>query len=248
MSTIYFHSEHGTMAIRGSERAWAGVLCMDLMGAVIGDHPQEWIMPLIPADSYGAKVADGVKSWLRSSSGHLLIEGRPVENWIISLNTAMALGNDAVRLLARLHGQCEIHCYVEGHNRAWLAKVIRQGRRAHVLRDRQGWDELAAFLDDRADAPVVCSYSVCDSFPAIYCLPEDHALNNKEDEGRWDKFHELPDAEQWALCMQGLRERDPMLEMKPGNWRNYKFAKGESAFMLRDFAELAKAPGAVALR
>ncbi|GAA4304598.1 hypothetical protein GCM10023178_11830 [Actinomadura luteofluorescens] len=37
-----------------------------------------------------------------------------------------------MRFLARLHAQCELHGYVEGPNRAWLADVIDQGPAAGV--------------------------------------------------------------------------------------------------------------------
>jgi hypothetical protein len=46
-----------------------------------------------------------------------------------------------VRFLARLHGQCEVHGWVAGKNRAWLADIIETGRETAILRDDMGWRE-----------------------------------------------------------------------------------------------------------
>lgn len=133
--------------------------------------------------------------------------------WFISLNTAIAVGNDALRLGARLHGQCEIHCYVEGPNRAWLAGIIEAGRESGFYRESMGWESVCGLLRRRDDSPVVTSYSVTEQFPEFRGGADD-ALT---DEQRWE---------------QGVTElrADWSLELKPENFATFRFGDGATVF------------------
>lgn len=91
-----------------------------------------------------------------------------------ALNTAMVLGGDALSLAARLHGQCEINCYVEGEDRAWLADIIEHACNQNIFRRWNaaskdgrygGYDALIKMLRSRSDTPVVCSHSSGNEFP-----------------------------------------------------------------------------------
>ncbi|MCP9976488.1 hypothetical protein [Actinomadura madurae] len=113
----------------------------------------------------------------------LTYRGHQINGGDLLLNTALAVGSDPVKLLARIDGQCELHGYVEGPNRAWLADIIDQGLADGVLRrtlryqphpdtPREdwptrplGWDDVTAFLRARDDEPVVMSDSTMDGFP-----------------------------------------------------------------------------------
>lgn len=238
MSRIYFHSEHGTAELRGSERAHMGVLCNDLMLGVIGDLycAKDWLIPLIPHDHHilmdRLKPESGLSSFLRGMDSAFIVDGKRVETWIVSLNTAWTIGGDPLRLLARLHGQCEIHCWVEGVNRKWLAGIIREGRKSGLYRENQGWEAVTNLLESRDDCPVVCSYSVCEQFPNYGCLPADHPLKMREDESRYDDFYELPSAEAWQACTTGLRDQGNGLELRPDKWADFRFDDGHSIFTL----------------
>jgi len=105
----------------------------------------------------------------------------------VARNTALVAGSAPVQLAAKLDGYGEMHCWVDGPDRAWLADVMEQGLEAGIFRrgfwfverpchgdpaaqpDRkwsdQGWGEVTRLLRDRDDEPVVCSYTVCDQFP-----------------------------------------------------------------------------------
>lgn len=239
MSRIYFHSEHDTAELRGSERAYMGVLCNDLMLGTLGDlyYAKEWLIPLMPPGHYALTDHRGPESglslFLRGMDSALIVDGKRVETWLVSLNTAWVLGGDPLRLLARLHGQCEIHCWVEGVNRKWLASIMREGRKSGLCREDQGWEAVADLLESRDDCPVVCSYSVCEQFPNYGCLPDDHPLKTREDEARHDDFYELPPAEAWQACMAGLRAQGSGLELRPDKWADFRFGTGHSAFTLR---------------
>lgn len=208
MSRVYFHTPHGDAELRGSERAWLGGLVDDIAKGVLdirsGTHRAEslarFINPAGPSKPIPTRPdfvewqqwCQSFELWFGgglSGSRRQLFAYRsePIDAWMLQLNTAMVVGNDAVRLAARIHAQCEIHTWVEGPNRAWLADLMQTGLDLGVYRsglwyvdrpcdgpasqqpDRkwssQGWEEVTALLRSRADEPAVLSYSVCDQFP-----------------------------------------------------------------------------------
>jgi hypothetical protein len=195
MSRVYFHSRHGDAELRGSERAHCGLLVDHLTDGFLGSiyHDDvDRILGLIRPDHYLHKTDRQSPGWIpmwRDTFATAFRSGfygemftwkdKEIESFALRLNTALKYGNDTVRLAARLHGQCEIHCYVEGINRAWLASVIAEGLNAGIFREGQwytdrnderkwsdqGWRDVIKLLLDRDDEPIVMSYSVCDQFP-----------------------------------------------------------------------------------
>lgn len=147
----------------------------------------------------------------------LIMDGQ----WAARLNQAMTI-HPSLRLLARLHGQCEIHCYVEGVDRAWFAdriydalhvvvrthddredmELLRVGHSCDQGQDI-GWLKLMDWLRSRDDEPVVCSYSVTDQFP------------------RWDEGAD--DTMTWPKAMDWLRTQGG-LRMSPEDWDSFYFA------------------------
>jgi hypothetical protein len=234
MSRIYFHSPSDEAELRGSERAWMGVFCNDLMVAALGGmryRNSEWLKELLPADCYVRRSPDfeeSLRLFMTSFEGKLIVEGEEIDTFTLALNTAWVVGNDPVRLMARLHGQCEVHCWVAGNNRNWLAQIMKAGLASGLYRKQQGWEAVIDFLSSRADEPVVCSYSVCESFPNFGCLPENHPLRTTDDEA----FYELPDDERWALCFKGLQEHGSGLELDPHKWDKFFFNRGHNVFTL----------------
>lgn len=256
MSRIYFHTqEFDDVELRGSERAYMGVLLNDVMLAVIGDlrHAEPWLKPLLPADHYlrqsdGDRFAQHAGTWLRvGMSGSLQLPGGPIEPWTIALNTGCALG-DEMRLFARLHGQCEIHCWIEGEkDKHWLAEIIHRGIETRVMRQQQGWEGVRDLLRRNGDFPVVCSYSVCDQFPNWGSLPKDHPLRQgteADKDERYDRWEEMDPSEQWKACMEGLRASSGGLQITRKGWKDFQFGDGTSAFNLCERAKAATASAA----
>jgi hypothetical protein len=151
--------------------------------------------------------------------------------------------------MARLHGQCELHAYVEGANRAWLADIIERGRETDVLRPQMKWEQVAEFLRSRDDCPVVTSYSVCDQFPNRHVAGWVAPMSKYEDTGEeyedTDAWYDLPEAERWQRAMDGLRAQGNGLELKPDNWNTFHFRDGVNGFQLRRIAEALAAPADV---
>lgn len=201
MSRVYFHSPTRTAELRGSERAWLGSLVNDIAVGVLDLRDLsrvERLRQLIHPGHYMAKrPADGhgwLNDWASNYTTAFVVgwdrgtpliqyDGKQIDQFSLALNTAALLGSDQIKLAARLHGACEIHTWVDGPNRAWLADIMQAGFDAGVYRcgiqyaaepDRgrpeplwvpQGWEDVIALLHERNDEPVVTSYSVTDSFP-----------------------------------------------------------------------------------
>ena len=237
MSRVYFHFEDGEdVEVRGAERAWASRVCNSLALALVGDQYDSWIAKYINPKHYLHSMKG--EAWERSFPaavgadyrGDLFVrEGKAVESFSLVLNTATVLGSEPVRLLARLHAQCEIHAWLEEANRKWYAEKISLGLRDKVLRRSMGWEELAERLTDIKSHPgaVVTSYSVCEQFP--------HPMGADEYRGdERDAFFEKPHAEQWAFAIDRLRRSS--LEWKPETWTQQAFGHGLTFLDLRNEA------------
>lgn len=260
MSRIYFHSEHGEGEVYGAERAYMGSLCGDLFVMSLGiDHDHDSphspspLRRILNPGHYAATLNYTGRQFAQTLSTALhvgmdgpvlIVDGKPIDTFAAALNTAYVMGSDAVKLAARLHGQCELHAYVEGPNRAWLAGIIERGLETAVLRPSMKWEEVAAFLRSRDDCPVVTSYSVCEQFPNARAAGWEPPVDEESGEPDWDAWDDIAQAERWQLAMQGLREGGAGLELKPDNWQTFYFGDGANGFQLRRIAEELNAPPA----
>lgn len=246
MSRIYFHSEDGTAGLRGSERAHMGWLCGRLFLASIGSiwdtkEDPSWLRKYVPPDHYALNprldFKNSIDTWLSVGQGDLIIEGQAVSVFSLALNTACMMGNNAIKLCARLHGQCEIHSYVEGPNRAWLADMIEVGRKQNIFRSDMGWEAIVELLRSSDAKPVVTSYSVTEQFPNADVAVAGGLWELTEEEretGDWDRWYDLPREEQWRLAMTALRAKEGWLELKPEGWQEYYFDEGITGFDLSE--------------
>lgn len=207
MGKVYFHSPSGEAELRGSERAHAGwltsaigIAALDLRVESLRFIECEFAGRVSrPEDVAGAEVS------LRVGSASFALPSGRYDAWEALLNTCLVLGSEPLCFLARMHAQCEIHAWVDGPDRAWLAGVMGDGCRVGLMRDGQGWDDVTALLRARSDEPVVMSYSVCDQFPSRDVaqwkppLGEDGAPNR-------DAWYDLDEAERWRLAMAGVQD------------------------------------------
>jgi hypothetical protein len=265
MSRVYFHSEHGEATITGRER---GHLC--LMGERFGANTlrpltlaaAERLASLVDPDHYlaphgrpgvdwGAQFLDAIAPALLGVP--LRWADRGFDAGTLVRNSAIRQGGDQIKLAVRIQSQCEIHAWVDGLNRAWLAGIIRAGIERGLYREDQGWPEVIELLLARDDEPVVTSSSFCDQFPNPdaaawqqpampdgwipdgYTPAEFAAANPEPGEAalEWwrdmasEQFEAMPLAEQWRLGMGGLRaDADSWLELTPDRWETFYFRHG----------------------
>lgn len=247
MSRVYFHTQHeGTAHLSGAERAYMGGLTSDLSVALIPDFNDQLVFSLMTpsarqrfARTYypDGRPMDPVtlekhgplldKNYLRTSfivgyDGKLFErEGKELESFELQLNTLMALGSDPLCLMARLHAQCEIHAWVKGPDRAWLADVIQQGLDAGLYRTGMGWDKVQELLRSGAEHPVVTSFSVTEIFPNQYIADWTGPTDDDGEQLNEDAWYDdLTDDQRWDLAMAGLRKQKGMEAMSPETLRN----------------------------
>lgn len=233
MSSIAFASPSGSVSLSGAERAWMGQLVNHIaLGVLDPEHNRDLLRRAVPPDHYLQAEQIDSGYWGQRFGTAMSVDTLPlragdmaVEGWHLCLNTALAVGSDAVKLAARLHAQCEIHAWVDGPNRDWLADLIESGRTAEVFRPNMGWEEVAAFLRVDQVEPVVTSYSVTDGFPH----PPDDFVG---DDAAFDAWFERPKEHQWAEALEALRAGGGGIELRPDCWDDFYFGSGVNAFRL----------------
>ncbi|RJQ46846.1 MAG: hypothetical protein C4534_02030 [Gaiellales bacterium] len=253
MSRIYFHAEHDEAEVLGSERHQMRYYCDELftVGISLHDRPggHDPIRRLLPAGHLclpfeGESFEKYFRLSIRASlmGDHFLLpDGTKVDPFESALNTALVAGSDPIKLGARLHGQCEIHTYVEGPDRRWLAGIIQQGLDHGIFRADAGWDQVVALLRKDHDSPVVTSYSVCDQFPNRHVAGWVPKHEHLDPDKAW---YGLPEGERWGEAVKGLRrinaEEFPLV-LSPETWETFRFGNGTTGIDLRRIAnDLAK--------
>ena len=212
MSRIYFHSEDRDAEVRGSERAHMGVLISNLTCGILTPaftSEVSFYRKLLPQDHYLQSVKDeGFRgpweTYLRVGWDEgIVVDGNPVDVVDLALNTALALGGSPLRLFAQIHGRCEVHCWVAGEDRRWLSRIIEDGLQSGLYRKKQGWDDVIALLRESYVGPVVCSYSVSETFPDPYIIG--WASNFAEDSDElFDAWEALGPEKRWAAGVAWL--------------------------------------------
>lgn len=236
MSSITFHSQEAEAVLYGFERYYASYLisrttlaALSLEG--LGVRKADHLRPLIRRGHYSLEYRGDAFARILSTAVSVMddvFEG--VETFTLALNTGIVMGGRVMKLLARLHGQCEIHCYVEGPNREWLAGIIDEGIASGLLRKRGGWLDVHSLLLSASDGPVVMSFSVTEGFPNE-SLAEEAGWDSG---GVEDAFYELSDEQQWHYAITALRAQGGGLEMRPENWEDFRFGDGLNAFSLME--------------
>jgi len=234
MSRIYFHSINGEKEIWGAERALAGHYINQLALSILNvKENYSKLYSVLNPESYlinpriGHEV-DDMETAIRVNWGFgsplFIIDNKPVNIWQVLLNTAMAIGSDQIRLLTRLHAQCEIYSYIKGKNREWFADIISGGLDAKIYREQSGWKELIEFLISDNKNTVVTSYSVCTCFPNPYIL-------GYGGDNAWEDFARLNKKAQWEKCLKELYKSSEGLEISPENFY-VRFGNEINAFEL----------------
>jgi hypothetical protein len=230
MSRVTFHTLERSVELRGTERAAGACLCNDigvsaltrylsterLWSALV--HRKPWATP---------EQIDTLLRVNRSETAIALPDGSQHTIWDVTLNTAIVLGSNPVRLLASIDAQCEIHAWIDGPDRAWFAGLIDEGRASGVLRPKMGWEEVAELCRASSDGPVAMSYSVCNGFPnwraSTWEPPE-----GLEDDDASEAFYALSREQRWVHGAAYLRNH-PGLQIRPDTFDKPRFGSGMTA-------------------
>jgi hypothetical protein len=166
------------------------------------------------------ELVSAVNTFLAVTDMQIEVAGFTLHSMDLEVNTALAAGSDPIRLAAKLAGWGEIHAWVDGPDRAWLADVIEEGLTHRIYRREltrmddtkphpSGWDDVMAMLRANDTEPVVTSYSGSDGW--LEPLPGTDA----------DEWYELPLESRWELGMEYLASK-PYLQITPeslgGQW------------------------------
>lgn len=238
MSAIYFHSPNGRAMVSGSERHHFSSICSGIAWSVLGSVAKEYgehksiLRGALPPDHYALDsidFADALALSFRVGDLDFLADNKQLSAFTISLNTAYLMGSDPVKLAARLNGQCEIHAYVEGVNRQWLAGIIKHGRDIELYRSGMGWESVVDLLLSNDDSPVVTSYSVTDQFPNAFVANYTPSSFDDDGDPDYDTWYDLPLSTQWSMALDGLRNSARGLELNPEGWGEFYFEHGIDA-------------------
>jgi len=241
VSRLYFHTrDEGTAELMGFEYHHlceaVRTIARGTVGLDDGDRLKGLMSPEVARSSFQGVFDLRQLNFYRtctstSRRGLATFDGKDLDAFHLVLNTAMALGNDPIRLAVRIFGQGDIHAWVDGSNRSWVADIIDEGLDFGVYRQSLrgtscGWEDVTSLLRGADDAPVVMSYSVERAFP------DGRLTDYVYDEDGMSPFDDLPAEEQWDVAMAGLRsEKRPDrrgLEIKPGDWKGVRFGYGLS--------------------
>lgn len=205
MSSISFESAEGRVLIGGRERARMGVLIEDLA----------WIM-----HSRGASMS--FMSPQEQSNAKLDYRYGLTEetNFGERLGWACLIGNDKLKLLAHIHGQCELNGWVHPDDLEWFASLIEGAVADGLLGpdDRCGygsWQDVAD-LARISTTPLVSAYSVTESWPDQYSISEHRPDLFAYDEENPDAWHELSDEERQRIGDEALEDCCP--RWHPDEW------------------------------
>lgn len=186
---------------------------------------------------------------LRVHPPDIIIAGRRLHLDDVNMNTAITAGSDPIRLAAKIHGWCEVHCYIENGDKPWLADLIGTGLDTGLYRPDAGWEAIQAMLRDGRSSPVALSYTVGDHFPEVFEHPDApvwpdgvkrswKALTDVQREERraWEKrFYEMQEADAGMVFdagMDWLREHRPWARLSPETLGTVTFGPAVSVYDL----------------
>lgn len=237
MSSINFETKGKSVSVRGTERHYAAMLVNDLVKVFLDpDANGKLLQEIIPKGSY-LKNPEKNPQWgthfcnaLSYGISEFSLDGVKINGFLLGLNTAVAIGNDALKLLASIHGQCEVHAYVLGKNRAWMADVIENGP-LDIFRPDTGWADVVSLLRENDTEPVILSYSITEGVlgtagnewvnEELLARDVDDPEETDEDGYTvWDQlqeeWYEQGEDKQWAYVLKWLSTRENRgLELSP---------------------------------
>jgi hypothetical protein len=253
MSSITFNARNHSAVLRGSERYHMSSIVSGVAAAVAKEITAEIFLKVGNPGHYLHRAAAAAvaaknayaerRTYEEQRDTSLKVGGMMGEElfpghdqFTTELNTAIMLGSAQVALFARLHGQSEIHLWIEDGDGPAIADVVERGVQKGLCRDEQGWDKVLELLRTPDVGIIVTSYSVTDSFPNNDIavddrLPEKPDYTNYPKMGADEKervdglagdmeeiwYETFTDDDRWNAAVRGLREKDQGLRLDPAH-------------------------------
>jgi hypothetical protein len=188
MSYIQFDSPDGTVQIGGRERARMGLL-IDEIAWALEDRGN----------------LSGPDDELRK----LRYQYSADDNFGQRLGWVCLIGDDVTKLVAHIHGQCEIHGWVHPDDGPWFAGLVEAAVERGLLGDDArnhygSWSEVAE-MARTLTGPMASSYSVTESWPDVYGIAEHTDLWTPADpDDPYESWEELAVAERHRIADEAL--------------------------------------------
>lgn len=201
MSYIAFSSKEGRVEVGGSERARMGVLIDDLAWVMHrrGNHEPN------PQKDYSDKLA-----WVYGD----MRSGRE-DGFAERLGWVCLIGDDVLKLLAHIHGQCELHAWVHPDDGEWFAGLIEEAVKRGLLGDDGrayygSWQDVAD-LARRSTTPLVSAYSVTEGWPDPYLIGQHRPdlFTPADEDDPWESWSDLPDSEKDRISDEAIASVAP---------------------------------------
>lgn len=233
MSTLYFHTKDSDLddvEMSGSERAHMSLLQTDIVKGLASRLTKEKVTPYVCGESleknpfYGMEDSFGESLLLKmahySGDFNFQFGEDKVSAFVLYINTAYYLGTDEIKLMSRIHNQCEFHSYILPKSFKWMHKIISRGLKNGIMRKNHGWEELLILLE-KSKSPIVTSFSVDNIFPNKELLGlEEHEYDRLSYQDKFDKC--------FAKVLE--RESENLVEIKEEGF--YDFYYGSSYSMI----------------
>lgn len=245
MSVIYFHTPNGTAGVRNSERhradafakhAWEFALRLPGVDTGSSPHPLRKMLTA-KGKEYGQEASLSDLFYFHEPMFER--QGKPLDMWVVSMNTGLILAAPAMKLLLRVHASCEVHSFIQGKNRAWFAALIQDGLAQRILSADAGWEDVTALALQSSFEPMVLSFSVCDSFPNRHAASKG-GWTPPENDPEGESWYSLSPTEKWDSAWRGLLPHAPSLEWNPARMDTFRFQDGLDGFAL--YAEAVSLP------
>lgn len=219
---IYFSSKYGVAKLDPRERLRIHQMCIDIFLAyffyIIPDHKKSIFFDIfgIPLAIFNYQTVREYitmhinKTVLHSDFGQMSLIG-------LILNTISCVGSNVIRLLARIHGQCELNCFVKIEHMNWFADIVQQGLNSSFLDKDAGWLDVFDLISNKSNSPIVLNYG--DQYNFI------HKLNMHQN---------IIFSDQWNLSFEQLVENNTqmIIEISPSTIELPRFDNGRDLFQL----------------
>jgi len=164
MNTIQFHAQHGedpnTVTIQPSESSKFADIINNIGKAFLQPAwNQDILRKAIAAENSLSQETRDIVRWaeqfttkFNNKEFNLVVEEQVLDSYSINLNTVQSVGNNSMKLLARLHHATRMWIAVEDTD--WVADII-QDAHPDIFQKDKGWLDVINLLRQNHAVPVI---------------------------------------------------------------------------------------------